>query len=77
MNDERERARIERVAIGVASALLLLTVIDFAYAASYFSRFRSGSREAIPEAVQDVAWLPLMAAAWWVKIRAYSEACGH
>ena len=69
MSDERRRARIAWMAIGVAVAFLALGVVALAFVASYFSRYHSGWREAIPEAVRDVAWLPLMAAAWWIKIR--------
>ena len=57
------------MAIGIAVAFLILAVAGLALVASHFSRYHSGWREAIPEAIQDVAWLPLMAAAWWIKIR--------
>ena len=53
----------------MAIAFLALGVVGLGFVASYFSRYHSDWREAIPEAVRDVGWLPLMAAAWWIKIR--------
>jgi hypothetical protein len=77
MNDHRRRARVEWVAIGIAGAFLLLSGIGLAFVASHFSRYHSGWREAIPEVIQDVAWLPPMASDWWVKIRVEDWLNGH
>lgn len=68
MTDQRRRARVAWVAIGVAITILALGIVWLAYFASYFSRYHSGWREADPKAIQDLASLPLMAAAWWIKI---------
>ena len=69
MNEERRRARVQWVAIGAAAAFLGAGIMCLAYIAAHFARYHSGWREMIPEAIQDLAWLPLMAAAWWIKIR--------
>jgi hypothetical protein len=69
MTEGRRRARVEWVAIAIAGAFLVLAVIGLAYLAAHFSRYHSGWREAVPEVIQDVAWLPLLIAAWWIKIR--------
>ena len=69
MSSERRRARVQWAAIGTAVTFLVLAIVGMAYAASHFAQYHSGWREAIPELIQDIAWLPLLFATWWIKIR--------
>lgn len=69
MTEERRRARTAWVAICIAIAFLVLAGAGLARVASHFSQYHSGWREVVPGTIQDFAWLPLMAAALWVKIR--------
>ena len=71
MNESRRRARVAWVAwvaIGVAVAFLGLSIWGLVEAASHLGRRHPDWADLLREFAQDFAWLPLMAAAWWVKI---------
>ena len=69
MSEDRRRARVEWVAIGIAGAFLVLAITGLGFIAWHFSHYHAGWREAVPEAIQHFGWMPTMGAAWWIKIR--------
>lgn len=77
MNDERRRARVQWVAIGIALAFLCLSIWGLVEAASHLGRRHPELADLLREFAQDFAWLPLMAAAWWIKIRVEDWLNGH
>jgi hypothetical protein len=69
VSEDRRRARVAWVAIGIAVGFLGLAIWGLAELASHLARRHPDWASLLHEFMQDFAWLPLMAAAWWVKIR--------
>ena len=63
----RRRRRVEGLALAIAAAFVVLSIAGLALVAAHFGRFHSGWREAVPEAILDFTWLPLIGAAIWLR----------